>query len=760
MIALRHPPYIRQMVRATSPLPLTIRRHDCCGHGSRLRHRPGSRSGAARGRVERRRGGAPGGAAAGDRRRVRGRARGADGRHRSPESVDALFATTVDRFGRVDLLFNNAGLGAVGAGRRAGVRGLAAGRGHEPDRLVPVRAGRVPGDGRAGAAGRADHQQRLDLGVRPRPYAIAYNATKHAVTGLTKSLSLEGRAFDIACGQIDIGNAATEMTERMSGGVPQADGSLKPEPTMDVAHVGRAIVYMASLPLDANVQYHDGDGDENALRRPRLKILAPVESAGPSSVARRRCGRSRRRLARSAASSCSSAARRGSARRGWSPRSRRGRRAGRAARRVRRVRRRGARLRAGRRGAARPARGLVGGRASTGSRPRRAARWPPCFRASRRGDGGPGRLYELLLDLLGRLAAERAGAARARGHPLGRSLDARAARVPGPQPARRADRRARHLPRRRRAPAAAAPPRERAAPAADGAARSSSSRCAPRRRRPPAGGDRGRPGRRPRSSTSCTPAPAGTRSSSRSCSRRPRRRETVAEAVARARSATASVDARRALDATLAGGRRARVRTRCSTRSRSSRTRCARRSTPGVLVRERDGVAFRHGLIGEVVYERLLPGERVAAASRDRRARSTIPPSARTTASAPGCATRRWPPRSRPGSRPRGVFAYAEAGVHLERALELWDGDVGVDRVDLLARAAQAARFSGDPERAVARCREAIALERRSRAPRAALRAPRRVPLLGRRGGAAVLRAGARADARRAAACSPPRGTR
>ena len=88
----------------------------------------------------------------------------------------------------------------------------------------------------------------------PRPQAIAYNATKHAVTGITKSLSLEGRAFDIACGQIDIGNAATEMTERMSGGVLQADGSLAPEPTMDVGNVGRAVAYMASLPLDANVQ--------------------------------------------------------------------------------------------------------------------------------------------------------------------------------------------------------------------------------------------------------------------------------------------------------------------------------------------------------------------------------------------------------------------------------------------------------------------------------------------------------------------------
>jgi NAD(P)-dependent dehydrogenase (short-subunit alcohol dehydrogenase family) len=89
----------------------------------------------------------------------------------------------------------------------------------------------------------------------PRPGSAAYTATKHAITGLTKSISLDGRPYRIACGQIDIGNAATDMTERMSGGVPQADGSLKPEPTMDVANVARAIVYMASLPLDANVQF-------------------------------------------------------------------------------------------------------------------------------------------------------------------------------------------------------------------------------------------------------------------------------------------------------------------------------------------------------------------------------------------------------------------------------------------------------------------------------------------------------------------------
>ncbi len=89
----------------------------------------------------------------------------------------------------------------------------------------------------------------------PRPDAIAYNATKHAVTGLTKSAALDGRKYNIACGQIDIGNAATDMTSRMTTGVKQADGSLEAEPKMDVEDVARAIVYMASLPLDANVQF-------------------------------------------------------------------------------------------------------------------------------------------------------------------------------------------------------------------------------------------------------------------------------------------------------------------------------------------------------------------------------------------------------------------------------------------------------------------------------------------------------------------------
>jgi len=89
----------------------------------------------------------------------------------------------------------------------------------------------------------------------PRPFSVDYTSTKHAITGLTKSTSLDGRKYDIACGQIDVGNAATEMTERMKKGVPQANGTVEVEPTMDVQNVAKAVVYMASLPLDANVQF-------------------------------------------------------------------------------------------------------------------------------------------------------------------------------------------------------------------------------------------------------------------------------------------------------------------------------------------------------------------------------------------------------------------------------------------------------------------------------------------------------------------------
>ena len=172
-----------------------------------------------------------------------------------PASVAALFAAALQRYGRIDLLFNNAGMGLsvpiadveledwkrvvdtnlTGSFlcAQAAFRAMAA---QEP------RGGRIINNGSLSA-------------YVPRPFGVAYNATKHAVTGLTKSVSLEGRAHDIACGQIDIGNAATDMTQRMSGGVPQADGSLLAEPTMDVAHVGRAVAHMASLPLDANVQF-------------------------------------------------------------------------------------------------------------------------------------------------------------------------------------------------------------------------------------------------------------------------------------------------------------------------------------------------------------------------------------------------------------------------------------------------------------------------------------------------------------------------
>ena len=108
----------------------------------------------------------------------------------------------------------------------------------------------------------------------PRPLSAPYTATKHAITGLTKSIALDGRAFDIACGQIDIGNAATEMTERMTKGVPQADGTMAVEPTMDVRHVADAVVHMASLPLDANVQFMTVMATQDAVHRPRLSAPA------------------------------------------------------------------------------------------------------------------------------------------------------------------------------------------------------------------------------------------------------------------------------------------------------------------------------------------------------------------------------------------------------------------------------------------------------------------------------------------------------
>jgi NAD(P)-dependent dehydrogenase (short-subunit alcohol dehydrogenase family) len=172
------------------------------------------------------------------------------------EAVAALFGAVRERYGRLDLLFNNAGGGAppvpldeldVDVWRRVVDVNLTGAFLclREAFRLMKAqdpRGGRIINNGSISA-----HV--------PRPNSVAYTATKHALTGLTKSASLDGRAFDIACGQIDIGNAETDMVRAMSRGVPQADGAVRPEPVMDVRHVAEAVVYMAGLPLGANVQF-------------------------------------------------------------------------------------------------------------------------------------------------------------------------------------------------------------------------------------------------------------------------------------------------------------------------------------------------------------------------------------------------------------------------------------------------------------------------------------------------------------------------
>jgi NAD(P)-dependent dehydrogenase (short-subunit alcohol dehydrogenase family) len=171
-------------------------------------------------------------------------------------SVRALFEATKRAFGRLDLLFNNAGAGAppvpledltLDAWRRVVDTNLTGAFlcTREAFRLMKdqdPRGGRIINNGSISA-------------YAPRPNSAPYTATKHAISGLTKSTALDGRKYDIACGQIDIGNAGTEMTARMKDGVPQADGSLAPEPTIGVDHVARAVVYMAGLPLDANVLF-------------------------------------------------------------------------------------------------------------------------------------------------------------------------------------------------------------------------------------------------------------------------------------------------------------------------------------------------------------------------------------------------------------------------------------------------------------------------------------------------------------------------
>ncbi|MBL9080256.1 MAG: SDR family oxidoreductase [Planctomycetales bacterium] len=171
-----------------------------------------------------------------------------------PAAVRAVFDRVVAEFGRVDLLFNNAGMGAppvpldelTDAQWRQVVDVNLTGAFWCVREAFRVMKAQTP------RGGRIVNNGSISAHV-PRPNSAPYTATKHAIEGLTKSAALDGRAFDIAVGQIDIGNAATDLTARMKNGVPQADGTRKPEPTMDVDHVARAVVYMASLPLDANV---------------------------------------------------------------------------------------------------------------------------------------------------------------------------------------------------------------------------------------------------------------------------------------------------------------------------------------------------------------------------------------------------------------------------------------------------------------------------------------------------------------------------
>ena len=173
-----------------------------------------------------------------------------------PDSVRSLFARTREIFGRLDVLFNNAGIGAPAIPMEDltfeqwnAVLGVnLTGAFLCAQEAIKIMKAQVP------RGGRIINNGSISAHV-PRPDSAPYTAAKHAITGLTRCISLDGRKYDIACGQIDIGNAATEMTARMAAGVPQADGTRMAEPSMDVRHVADAVLYMASLPLDANVQF-------------------------------------------------------------------------------------------------------------------------------------------------------------------------------------------------------------------------------------------------------------------------------------------------------------------------------------------------------------------------------------------------------------------------------------------------------------------------------------------------------------------------
>jgi NAD(P)-dependent dehydrogenase (short-subunit alcohol dehydrogenase family) len=173
-----------------------------------------------------------------------------------PEIVKSIFEKTKGKWGRLDVLFNNAGMGAPAVPMedlpietwKAVVDINLNAMFYCTQEAIRIMKAQTPKGGRIINNGSISAHA-------PRPMSVAYTATKHAVTGLTKCLSLDGRKNDIACGQIDIGNAATEMTERMTKGVPQANGTMMVEPRMDVAHVGAAVLHMANLPLESNVQF-------------------------------------------------------------------------------------------------------------------------------------------------------------------------------------------------------------------------------------------------------------------------------------------------------------------------------------------------------------------------------------------------------------------------------------------------------------------------------------------------------------------------
>ena len=173
-----------------------------------------------------------------------------------PEAVRALFAKTKDTFGRLDLLFNNAGAFTPATPTedldfeewKAAVDTNLTGAFLCTQQAIKLMKNQVPRGGRIINNGSISAHS-------PRPNSAPYTATKHGILGLTKSTSLDGRKYDIACGQIDIGNAATELTAKIGSGVQQANGEIMPETRMDVQHVANAVVYMASLPLEANVQF-------------------------------------------------------------------------------------------------------------------------------------------------------------------------------------------------------------------------------------------------------------------------------------------------------------------------------------------------------------------------------------------------------------------------------------------------------------------------------------------------------------------------